>query len=118
MGYALCAVFVLRRRHPPNLLGKWKYGTHNTAHGLRCEVKPGNLGEGGRCPFFGCSEELGQIESEHIWLSFVSGEYFGTSWQDSCHHLDFSFKSLGPGLELKRCGVRFIYEKDLVGIKQ
>ncbi|CAL2275724.1 unnamed protein product [Prunus armeniaca] len=118
MGYALCVVFVLRRRHPPNLLGKWKYGTHSTAHGLRCEVRPGNLGEGGRCPFFGCSEELGQIESEHIWLSFVSGEYFGTSWQDSCRHLEFSFKSIGPGLELKRCGVRFLYEKDLVGIKQ
>ncbi|XP_028964882.2 TMV resistance protein N-like isoform X2 [Malus domestica] len=118
MGYALCAVFTLRRRLPPNLLGKWNYGTHTTAHGLRCEVKPGNLGVGGWCPSFACSEELGQIEKEHIWLSVVSGEYFGTTWQDSCHHLEFTFKTLGPGLEVKRCGVRLIYERDLVGLKQ
>ncbi|KAB2631824.1 TMV resistance protein N-like [Pyrus ussuriensis x Pyrus communis] len=118
MGYALCAVFTLRRRLPPNLLGKWNYGTHSTAHGLRCEVKPGNLDVGGWCPSFACSEELGQIEKEHIWLSFVSGEYFGTTWQDSCHHLEFTFKTLGSGLEVKRCGVRLIYERDLVGLKQ
>ncbi|TQD89702.1 hypothetical protein C1H46_024696 [Malus baccata] len=118
MGYALCAVFTLRRRLPPNLLGKWNYGTHTTAHGLRCEVKPGNLGVDGWCPSFACSEELGQIEKEHLWLSFVSGEHFGTTWQDSCHHLEFTFKTLGPGLEVKRCGVRLIYERDLVGLKQ
>ncbi|CAN6686784.1 unnamed protein product [Malus baccata var. baccata] len=118
MGYALCAVFTLRRRLPPNLLGKWNYGTHSTAHGLRCEVKPGNLGVGGWCPSFACSEELGQIEKEHLWLSFVSGDYFGTTWQDSCHHLEFTFKTLSPGLEVKRCGVRLIYERDLVGLKQ
>ncbi|RXH85689.1 hypothetical protein DVH24_009510 [Malus domestica] len=102
MGYVLCAVFTLRQRLPPNLLGKWNYGTHSTAHGLHCEVKPGNLGVGGWCPSFACSEELGQIEKEHLWLSFVSGEYFGTTWQDSCHHLEFTFKTLGPGLERKQ----------------
>lgn len=118
MGYALCAVFTLRRRLPPNLLGKWNYGTHSTAHGLRCEVKPGNLGVGGWCPSFACSEELGQIEKEHLWLSFISGAYFGTIWQDSCHHLEFTFKTLGHGLEVKRCGVRLIYKRDLVGLKQ
>ncbi|CAN6555782.1 unnamed protein product [Malus baccata var. baccata] len=118
MGYALCAVFTLRRQLPANLLGKWNYGTHSTAHGLRCEVKPGNLGVGGWCPSFACSEELGQIEKDHLWLSFVSGEYFGTTWQDSCHHLEFTFKTLSPGLEVKRCGVRLIYERDLVGLKQ
>ncbi|CAN6555771.1 unnamed protein product [Malus baccata var. baccata] len=118
IGYALCAVFTVRRRLPPNLLGKWNYGTHTTAYGLRCEVKPGNLGVGGWCPSFACSEELGQIEKEHLWISFVSGEHFGTTWQDSCHHLEFTFKTLGSGLEVKRCGVRLIYERDLVGSKQ
>ncbi|XP_048436715.1 disease resistance protein RUN1 isoform X2 [Pyrus x bretschneideri] len=118
MGYVLCAVFTLRRRLPPNLLGKWNYGTHSSAHGLRCEVKPGNLGVGGWCPSFACSEELGQIEKEHLWLSFISGAYFGTTWQDSCHHLEFTFKTLGHGLEVKRCGVRLIYKRDLVGLKQ
>ncbi|CAL2238500.1 unnamed protein product [Prunus armeniaca] len=115
-GYALCAVFGLGRRIPAgNLLGKWKYEqeTNSTAHGLRCEVNPNNLGSGGWCPFFGCSPELGQIESDHIWLSFVGCEHFGTAWQDSCRRLAFLFKTLGPSLEVKKCGVRLIYEQDI-----
>ncbi|BFG20734.1 hypothetical protein CerSpe_070080 [Prunus speciosa] len=118
-GYALCAVFGLGRRLPVgNLLGKWKYEqeTYSTAHGLRCEVNPNNLGLGGWCPFFGCSQELGQIESDHIWLSFVGCEHFGTAWQDSCRRLEFLFKTLGPSLEVKKCGVRLIYEQEMFSL--
>ncbi|XP_016650309.1 PREDICTED: TMV resistance protein N-like isoform X2 [Prunus mume] len=115
-GYVLCAVFGLGRRLPAgNLLGKWKYEqeTCSTAHGLRCEVNPNNLGLSGWCPFFGCSQELGRIESDHIWLSFVGCEHFGTAWQDSCRRLEFLFKTLGPSLEVKKCGVRLIYEQEM-----
>ncbi|XP_062021786.1 disease resistance protein RPV1-like [Rosa rugosa] len=115
MGYAFCACFVIRRDLPvpANRLGKWKFGTHSTANGLRCEVKPENLGVAGWCPSFACSQELGQIESEHLWLSFVSGDYFGTAWQETCHNIEFTFKTLGTGMEVKKCGVRLIYEQDL-----
>ncbi|XP_021834592.1 TMV resistance protein N-like [Prunus avium] len=115
-GYALCAVFGLGRRIPAgNLLGKWKFEkeTDSTEHGLRCEVSPNNLGSGGWCPFFGCSQELGQIESDHIWLSFVGCEHFGTAWQYSCRRLEFLFKTLGSSLEVKKCGVRLIYDQDI-----
>ncbi|KAM5577883.1 disease resistance protein RPV1-like [Rosa sericea] len=118
MGYALCACFVIRRDLPvpANRLGKWKFGNHNTAHGLRCEVK--SLAEW--CPSFACSQELGQIESEHLWLSFVSGDYFGTAWQETCHNIEFTFKTLGTGMEVKKCGVRLIYQHDLdlIGMKR
>nr|XP_011458231.1 PREDICTED: TMV resistance protein N-like isoform X2 [Fragaria vesca subsp. vesca] len=122
MGYAFCACLVIRRclPVPANQLGKWKFGTHNSANGLRCEVKPENLGAIGWCPSFVCSQELGQIESEHLWLSFVSGDYFGTAWQETCRSIEFTFKTLGTGMEVKKCGVRLIYEQDLhlIGMKR
>ncbi|PRQ22481.1 putative leucine-rich repeat domain, L domain-containing protein [Rosa chinensis] len=122
IGYVLCAVFVISRDLPvsANRLGKWRFGTHSTAHGLRCEVKPEKLGVTGWCPFFACSQELGQIESEHLWLSFVSGDYFGTAWQETCHKIEFTFRTLGTGMEVKKCGVCLIYEQDLdlIGMKR
>lgn len=108
MGYAVCAVFALRPYCTANMLGRWKFGIPS----LGCEVKPNKLDVPGSSPFLGCREELGRIESDHLWFAFVPGEYFGTEWQNICRHLEFVFKTIGTGLEVKNCGVRLIYEQD------
>lgn len=102
MGYAVCAVVGFHRYRPANSLGKLRHEASGTTHGLGCEV------------FLHCSQDLSQIESDHLWFSFVSCENFSTEWKNCCRHPKFSFQlQSGAGLVVKKSGVRLIYQQDI-----
>jgi hypothetical protein len=74
----------------------------------------------GRQPAFRFSEEFCQVESDHLWIFYVSHDkYFGTEWWRSrCSQLEFLFETRGPGLMVKECGARLIYEQDVQELNQ
>ncbi|VVA33357.1 PREDICTED: TMV resistance [Prunus dulcis] len=113
MGYAVCAVVGFRRYRPANSLGKLRHEAFGTTHGLGCEVKCSKSDIPGLHPFLRCSQELSQIESDHLWISFVSCENFSTEWKNCCRHPEFSFQPYGAGLAVKKSGVRLIYQQDI-----
>ncbi|KAM5551747.1 hypothetical protein ABKV19_026544 [Rosa sericea] len=122
LGFALCAVFVLHEHHRVDELYIDAFRTFNATHHLVCCLKLDGreLEVYGRQPAFRFSEEFCQVESDHLWLFYVSRDkYFGTEWwHSSCSEVEFLFETRGPGLEVKECGVRFIYEQDVQGLNQ
>ncbi|KAM1094514.1 hypothetical protein ACFX2B_009379 [Malus domestica] len=47
-------------------------------------------------------------------MFYVSRDkYFGTDWHNSCSQIEFLFETRGPGLKVKKCGVRLMYEQDV-----
>ncbi|KAM5549848.1 TMV resistance protein N-like [Rosa sericea] len=122
MGFALCVVFVLHEHHQVDERDIHQFKTFNATHHLVCCLKFSGreLEVHGRQPAFRFSEEFCQLASDHLWLFYVSRDkYFGTEWwHNSCSQLDFLFKTRGPGLEVKECGVRLIYEQDVQELNQ
>ncbi|XP_061995441.1 TMV resistance protein N-like isoform X1 [Rosa rugosa] len=122
LGFALCAVFVLRKHHLVDELYIDEFKTFNATHHLVCCLKLDGrkLEVYGRQPAFRFSEEFCQVESDHQWLFYVSRDkYFGTEWwHNSCSQLEFLFETRGPGLWVKECGVRLIYEQEVQELNQ
>ncbi|KAM5551659.1 hypothetical protein ABKV19_026486 [Rosa sericea] len=122
LGFALCAVFVLHEHHPVDELYIDEFKTFNATHHLVCCLKLDGreLEVYGRQPAFRFSEEFCQVESDHLWLFYVSRDkYFGTEWwHNSCSQLEFLFETRGPGLKVKECGVRLIYEQEVLELNQ
>ncbi|PRQ55829.1 putative leucine-rich repeat domain, L domain-containing protein [Rosa chinensis] len=122
LGFALCAVFVLHEHHPVDKLYIDEFKTFNATHHLLCCLKLDGkeLEVYGRQPAFRFSEEFCQVESDHLWLFYVScDKYFGTEWwHNSCSQLEFSFETRWPGLKVKECGVRLIYEQEVQELNQ
>ncbi|XP_062028724.1 TMV resistance protein N-like [Rosa rugosa] len=122
LGFALCAVFVLHEHHPVDELYIDEFKTFNATHHLVCCLKLDGreLEVYGRQPAFRFSEEFCQVESDHLWLFYVSRDkYFGTEWwHNSCSQLEFLFETRGPGLEVVECGVRLIYEQEVQELNQ
>ncbi|KAM5552055.1 hypothetical protein ABKV19_026758 [Rosa sericea] len=116
LGFALCAVFVLRKHHRDKL-SREEFKTFNATHHLVCCLKLDGrkLEVYGRQPAFRFSEEFCQVKSDHMWLFYVSHDkYFGTEWwHNSCSQVEFFFETRGLGLKVKECGVRLIYEQDV-----
>ncbi|XP_040368554.1 TMV resistance protein N [Rosa chinensis] len=117
LGFALCAVFVLHEHHPVDELYIDEFRTFNATHHLVCCLKLNGreLEVYGRQPAFRFSEEFCQVKSDHLWLFYVSRDkYFGTEWwHNSCSQFEFLFETRGPGLKVKECGVRLIYDQDV-----
>ncbi|XP_040368728.1 disease resistance protein RPV1-like isoform X2 [Rosa chinensis] len=122
LGFALCAVFALDEHHPVDELYMDEFKTFNATHHLVCCLKLDGreLEVYGRQPAFRFSEEFCQVESDHLWLFYVScDKYFGTEWwHNICSQVEFLFKTRGPGLYVKRCGVRLIHEQDVQELNQ
>ncbi|KAM5551830.1 hypothetical protein ABKV19_026607 [Rosa sericea] len=122
LGFAFCVVFVLHEHHPVDELYIDEFKTFNATHHLVCCLKLDGreLEVYGRQPAFRFSEEFCQVESDHLWLFYVSKDkYFGTEWwHNSCSQLEFLFETRGPGLKVKECGVRPIYEQDVQELNQ
>ncbi|PRQ55206.1 putative toll-like receptor, P-loop containing nucleoside triphosphate hydrolase [Rosa chinensis] len=122
LGFALCADFVLREHHRVDELYIDEFKTFNATHHLVCclKIDGRELEVYGRQPAFRFSEEFCQVESNHLWLFYVSRDkYFGTEWwHNSCSQLEFLFETRGPGLKVKECGVRLIYEQEVQGLNQ
>ncbi|KAM5551813.1 hypothetical protein ABKV19_026592 [Rosa sericea] len=121
-GFALCAVFVLHEHHPVDKLYIDEFKTFNATHHLVCCLKLDGreLEVYGRQPAFRFSEEFCKVESDHLWLFYVSRDkYFGTEWwHNRCSQFEFLFETRGPGLKVKECGVRLIYEQDVPELNQ
>ncbi|KAM5551801.1 hypothetical protein ABKV19_026582 [Rosa sericea] len=117
LGFSLCAVFVLHEHHQVDKLYIDEFKTFNATHHLVCCLKLDGreLEVYGRQPAFRFSEEFCKVKSDHLWLLYVSRDkYFGTErWPNSCSQFEFLFETRGPGLKVKECGVRLIYEQDV-----
>ncbi|XP_040371413.1 disease resistance protein RPV1 isoform X2 [Rosa chinensis] len=117
LGFALCAVFVLHEHLQVDKLYIDEFKTFNATHHLVCCLKLDGreLEVYGRQPAFRFSEEFCKVKSDHLWLFYVSRDkYFGTEWwRNSCSQFEFLFETRGPGLKVKECGVRLIYEQDV-----
>lgn len=116
MGFALCAVFVIDERHQVDEHDIHHFKTFNATHHLVCYLKLNGieLEVCGRQPAFRFSEEFCQVESDHRWLFYVaSDKYFGIEEHDRCSQIELLFETRGPGLKVKKCGLRMIFEKDV-----
>ncbi|KAM5550148.1 TMV resistance protein N [Rosa sericea] len=103
MGFAWCVVFRPLKPLPP-LVGTAIYCSLTANEQLLPNV---SIGLGGK---------WGQPMLDHIWFFCAHrDEYSGHEWQDIYYQLEFSFK-LTTYVEIqqvKKCGVRVIYEEDV-----
>lgn len=80
---------------------------------IRCELDTdkGTMSPGILYPFI----EDTWIESDHLWLGYLSRNGFPESFFEwwKCRHIQASLKSSVPGLEVKMCGLRLVYEQDM-----
>ncbi|XP_065847512.1 disease resistance-like protein DSC1 isoform X2 [Euphorbia lathyris] len=54
---------------------------------------------------------LPYFESDHLWMGFHSRIGFGKqNWLNNCHSLRVSFESSAPGVEVRKCGTRLVYD--------
>ncbi|KAM0993922.1 hypothetical protein EV2_009838 [Malus domestica] len=116
MGYALCAVFVLDEHCVVDEHDTFQFKTFHATHHLVCRLKHNGkqLEVCGTQPAFRFSEKFCQVDSDHLWMFYVSRDrYFGTDWHNSCSQIEFLFETRGPGLKVKKCGVRLMYEQDV-----
>ncbi|PRQ22460.1 putative TIR domain, P-loop containing nucleoside triphosphate hydrolase [Rosa chinensis] len=122
LGFVLCAVFVLHEHRQVDELDIHQFKTFKATHHLVCCLKLNGreLEVYGKQPAFRFSEQFCQVESDHLWIFYVSRDkYFGTDWwHNSCSQLEFLFETRGPGLRVKECGVRLIYEQDVLELNQ
>ncbi|XP_065879958.1 disease resistance-like protein DSC1 isoform X2 [Euphorbia lathyris] len=55
--------------------------------------------------------KLPYLECDHLWMGFHSRIGFGKqSWLNNCHSLRVSFESSAPGVEIRKCGTRLVYD--------
>ncbi|PRQ22471.1 putative P-loop containing nucleoside triphosphate hydrolase, leucine-rich repeat domain, L [Rosa chinensis] len=118
LGFVLCAVFVLHEHRHVDELDICQFKTFKATHHLVCclNLNGRELEVYGKQPAFRFSEQFCQVESDHLWIFYVSRDkYCGPDWcHNSCSQLDFLFETRGPGLEVKECGLRLIYEQDVI----
>ncbi|KAM5584378.1 disease resistance protein RPV1 [Rosa sericea] len=122
LGFVLCAGFVLHEPCQVDKLDFHQFETFNATHHLVCCLKLNGreLEVNGKQPAFRFSKQLCQVDSDHLWIFYVSRDkYFGTDWwHNSWSQLEFLFQTRGPGLKVKECGVRLIYEQDVQELNQ
>lgn len=121
MGFVLCAVFALHEHLPVDELDIRQFKTFKATHHLVCCLKLNGreLEVYGKQPAYRFSEQFCQVESDHLWIFYVSRDkYFGTDWWNSCSQLEFLFETRGPGLKVKECGAHLIYEQDMQELNQ
>ncbi|KAL6210212.1 hypothetical protein ACLB2K_015445 [Fragaria x ananassa] len=121
LGFVLCAVFALHKHLPVDELDIRQFKTFKATHHLVCCLKLNGreLEVYGKQPAYRFSEQFCQVESDHLWIFYVSRDkYFGTDWWNSCSPLEFLFETRGPGLKVKECGAHLIYEQDMQELNQ
>ncbi|PRQ47568.1 putative TIR domain, P-loop containing nucleoside triphosphate hydrolase [Rosa chinensis] len=121
MGFAFCVVFVIHELHGFGIPHEFK--TFNATHHLVCCMTLNGFELQqvyGKQPAFRFSEQFCQVESDHLWTFYVSRDkYFAAEWwNSSCSQLEFLFKTRGPGLKVKECGVHLIYEQGVQELNQ
>ncbi|KAK9928611.1 hypothetical protein M0R45_025737 [Rubus argutus] len=111
MGFALCAVFRLRKPLPKNAYQI-----------IYCSLEANGVQVSSIFPCVN-RQEWGQPVSDHIWLFYLHRDrhsYLGNNWQDIYYQLKFSFNKWkkNSAVEVKNCGVRTIYEEDVKELRQ
>ena len=112
MGIVVCVVFIFCQHHPLHQL-------HQLGMQCICEVYGYDIFR----LFLPLSEELGKIESYHLWIEYFPFTYFGGRWKEELDANEFAqievtFKPEGLGWELTKCGAHLIFEQDIEDLKQ
>ncbi|KAJ0093788.1 hypothetical protein Patl1_26866 [Pistacia atlantica] len=103
VGYAVCCVFYVHEHQPTP-----SKGYYIGSHGIVCEltnIDP--LSE----PWIQFENNLGKAVLDHLWLFYFCASTLNQDF------VGLSFKSCGPGLEVKKCGIHPIYEKEIEELK-
>ncbi|XP_075636243.1 TMV resistance protein N-like [Castanea sativa] len=111
MGIAVCVVFVIRPHlslcQPPS---EFYRPTHWID--LICYVNGSKILDD-----FGVSlsEQFGKIDSYHLWIKYFP---FKRKRDKELSQIDIRISTMGPGLEVAKCGAHLVYEKDIDDLKQ
>ncbi|XP_030934329.1 TMV resistance protein N-like isoform X2 [Quercus lobata] len=122
-GVAVCALFVLRQHHPLHELPS-KNGYIFT-HTLYLYLKANGY-ESRPITGFTFSEQFGKIESYHLCQYYYPYESFNQKLKENWSQADanglgqieIGFETKGPGLEVTKCGARWVYEQDIEDLNQ
>ncbi|XP_075648256.1 TMV resistance protein N-like [Castanea sativa] len=111
-GVIVCAVFVLRQHRPLHQLHLDYEEGYRLTHWLRCYLEA--YGDERQLSGFPFSEEFGMIKSCHLCL----GHYpynLNRSKVDAngLGQIGIRLETEGPGLEVTKCGARWVYEQDI-----
>ncbi|XP_004289273.1 PREDICTED: TMV resistance protein N-like [Fragaria vesca subsp. vesca] len=101
MGFAFCAVFAVQKHSHVS----WSDDDSPT-HEIHCQYEV-NGKKRFHLPGFSFNEHLGQAVSDHIWI-FCSSLRSCEDWLQ----IKLLFTTDGPGLQVKKCGVRIVYHHD------
>ncbi|XP_031249162.1 TMV resistance protein N-like [Pistacia vera] len=108
VGYVVCSHFVVHE-HPPVLYKYDDYGTHS----LHCHVSADRKFPAMTHHII-FDEKFGQALSDHLWFFYLHPSNYYEHLKNDFNYIEFFFASQqGPGVELKRCGVRPVYEEDV-----
>ena len=75
---------------------------------------------------FPFSEQFGKIESYHLHLIYYPYKSFNSKWEENWSQIEanglgqieIGFETDGPGLEVTKCGARWVYEQDIEDLNQ
>ncbi|KAM3683799.1 hypothetical protein ACJW31_12G176100 [Castanea mollissima] len=125
-GVAVCAVFVLHQHHPLHQLPSGGSFGYIFTHSLRCYLKAN--GDESKLTFdsFRFSEQFGKIESYNLYLGYHPYKSFNPKMKENLSQVDanglgqieIEFETNGPGLEVIKCGARWVYEQDNEDLNQ
>ena len=110
MGIVVCVVFIVCQHHQLSRTST-----------ILCN------GEVNGHPIFGLvlplSEELGKIESYHLWIEYFPFTYSGSRWKEELDANEFAqievkFVPYGLGFEVTKCGAHLIFEQEIEDLKQ
>ena len=124
-GVTMCALFVLRQHHPLHQLHSNYVGGYRFTHRLQFYLKANGY-ESEPILGFPFSEQFGKIESYHLYLIYYPHKLFNPKLKENWSQIDanglgqieIGFKTGGPGLEVTKCGARWVYEQDIEDLNQ
>ncbi|KDP31604.1 hypothetical protein JCGZ_14829 [Jatropha curcas] len=71
------------------------------------------IGSSGTSVFKFLIYRVPSLQADHLWMGFHSRIGFGTSsLLNKCHSLRVSFEPSAPGVQVKKCGVRLVYDQN------
>ena len=122
-GVVVCALFVLRQHHPLHELPS--NGDYIFTHWLLWYLKA-NRYKSPSITSFQFSEQFGKIESYHLYLRYYPYKSLKPTLKENWSQVDanglgqieIGFITDGPGLEVTKCGARWVYEQDIEDLNQ
>ncbi|KAM3731588.1 hypothetical protein ACB098_12G175100 [Castanea mollissima] len=128
-GVAVCAVFVLRQHHPLHQLpsGDDDDGSgYIVTHGLQWYLKANGDESKSKLGGFPFSEQFGKIESYNLFLKYYPYRSFNQELKENrsqvnangLGQIEIGFETYGPGLEVTKCGVCWVYQQDIKDLNQ